>query len=134
MIQPRDYDWPVVFQKLYENQATYCEVYAPSFTLERQTLLADEVRKFADHCRKNAPAAVRDDPLGKHTDGQARTAARSSAPAAERTFDRKPSLVDKCGTKKPFGSAAATQDAERTRVVGDHEAIYIAFVREEATP
>ena len=55
MIQPRDYDWPVVFQKLYENQATYCEVYAPSFTLERQTLLADEVRKFADHCRKTPP-------------------------------------------------------------------------------
>ena len=42
-----------VFDK--ENQATYCEVYAPSFSLERQSLLADEVRKFADHCRKTPP-------------------------------------------------------------------------------
>lgn len=55
MIQPRDYDWPVVFRKLYENQATYCEVYAPSFSPERQSLLAEEVRKFAAHCRKPPP-------------------------------------------------------------------------------
>jgi hypothetical protein len=55
MIQPRDYDWLVVFQKLYENQATYCEVYAPSFTLEHKAQLAEEVRKFADHCRKTPP-------------------------------------------------------------------------------
>ena len=55
MIQPRDYDCPLVFQKLYENQATYCEVYAPSFTLEHKAQLAEEVRKFADHCRKTPP-------------------------------------------------------------------------------
>jgi hypothetical protein len=55
MIQPRDYDWPVVFEKLYQNQATYCEVYAPSFTLARRAQLAEEVRKFAEHCRKSTP-------------------------------------------------------------------------------
>jgi hypothetical protein len=55
MIQPRDYDWPVVFPKLYQNQATYCEVYAPSFTLEHKAQLAEEVRKFAEHCRKKVP-------------------------------------------------------------------------------
>ncbi len=54
-IQPQDYDWTVMFQKLYENQATYCEIYAPSFTLARHDLLAGEIRKFADHCAKNGP-------------------------------------------------------------------------------
>lgn len=52
MIQPQDYDWPLVFAKLYANQATYCEVYAPSFTLQRKALLTDEIRKFAEHCRR----------------------------------------------------------------------------------
>jgi hypothetical protein len=32
MIQPQDYDnWPGIFQHLYTNKATYCEIYAQSF-------------------------------------------------------------------------------------------------------
>ena len=59
MIQPRDYDWTEVFAKLYENRATYCEVYAPSFTMERKDLLAAEIRKFSEHCRAAAPLPER---------------------------------------------------------------------------
>ena len=55
MIQPGDYDWPQVFQKLYENTATYCEVYAPSFSAEHKKELAAEIEKFAAHVRNKAP-------------------------------------------------------------------------------
>ncbi|MDQ3623875.1 MAG: hypothetical protein M3463_15530 [Verrucomicrobiota bacterium] len=55
MIQPSDYDWAACYRKLYENKATYCEVYAPSFTRERKEQLAEEIRKFADYCKKRAP-------------------------------------------------------------------------------
>ncbi len=55
MIQPRDYDWPIVFEKLYQNQATYCEVYTPSFTMQHKAQLAEEIRKFAEHCQKKPP-------------------------------------------------------------------------------
>ncbi|MCR4413846.1 MAG: hypothetical protein NUV77_15610 [Thermoguttaceae bacterium] len=47
-IQPSDYDWPELYRKLYENRATYCEVYAPSFTLKRKDKLAEEIRRFAE--------------------------------------------------------------------------------------
>ena len=55
MIQPRDYDWPRVFEKLYENKATYCEVYTPSFTMEHKAQLAEEIRKLAEHCKQKTP-------------------------------------------------------------------------------
>lgn len=55
MIQPQDYDWPAVFAKVYENNATYCEVYAPSFGLQRKDLLAAEIKKFARHVAEKAP-------------------------------------------------------------------------------
>lgn len=47
MIQPQDYDWPTVFKRLYNVKATYCEVYAPSFTLAHRRELTEEIRKFA---------------------------------------------------------------------------------------
>ncbi len=52
MIQPQDYDWPAVFRRLYQAKATYCEVYAASFTLEHKKQLADEVHKFMTYCQK----------------------------------------------------------------------------------
>ncbi len=54
-IQPGDYAWPELFRKLYENRATYCEVYAPSFTLKRSAELAAEIRKFDEHIRTGGP-------------------------------------------------------------------------------
>jgi hypothetical protein len=52
MIQPRDYDWPAVFKRLYNSKATYCEVYAPSFETEHKKQLADEIAKFMTYCEK----------------------------------------------------------------------------------
>ena len=57
MIQPQDYDWPAVFQRLYAVKATYAEVYAPSFTLEHRKQLADEIGKFMTYCQKQEPKA-----------------------------------------------------------------------------
>lgn len=59
MIQPRDYDWPALFAKLYENRVTYCEVYAPSFVMERKDLLAEQIRKFAERCKTETPLPER---------------------------------------------------------------------------
>jgi len=50
-IQPTDFPWQNLYEKLYENRATYCEVYAPSFVGNRREELAQEIRKFAEHCR-----------------------------------------------------------------------------------
>ena len=55
MIQPLDYDWEACHRRLYENQATYCEVYAPSFHLKRRDELAAEIKKFAEHCASRVP-------------------------------------------------------------------------------
>jgi hypothetical protein len=54
-IQPADYAWPELFRRLYENRATYCEVYAPSFTLKGRAQLAAEIRKFDEHLRAHGP-------------------------------------------------------------------------------
>jgi hypothetical protein len=54
-IQPGDYPWSEMFRKLYENRATYCEIYAPSFTLPRSAELAAEIRKFDQHIRTHGP-------------------------------------------------------------------------------
>ncbi|MBM4018568.1 MAG: hypothetical protein FJ288_09620 [Planctomycetes bacterium] len=54
-IQPQDYQWADLYRKLYENRATYCEVYAPSFTLQHKADLAEEIRKFAEHVRAGGP-------------------------------------------------------------------------------
>jgi hypothetical protein len=54
-IQPQDYDWTALYQKLYENRATYCEVYAPSFTMKRRAVLFSEIRKFAERARQEGP-------------------------------------------------------------------------------
>lgn len=61
MIQPDGYNWPVVFARLYETDATYAEVYLPSFwqipgptaqynhnTAERIAQLQQEIAAFAD--------------------------------------------------------------------------------------
>jgi len=50
-IQPSDFPWPQLYEKLYQNRATYCEVYAPSFQGKNRAALAEEIRKFAGHCR-----------------------------------------------------------------------------------
>lgn len=52
MIQPRDYQWAEVFARLYETGATYCEVYAPSFTMAGREQLAAEIARFDAHCRR----------------------------------------------------------------------------------
>jgi hypothetical protein len=52
MIQPQDYDWPAVFRRLYDTKATYCEIYAPSFTKQHGRELAGEIRKFMTYCQK----------------------------------------------------------------------------------
>jgi hypothetical protein len=54
-IQPGDFDWPALYWRLAENAATYCEVYAASFSGRRKDQLAEEVRRFADRCRGRVP-------------------------------------------------------------------------------
>jgi hypothetical protein len=54
-IQPQDYDWPAMYRRVYDTAATYCEVYAPSFTQARRSQLAHEVQQFAAYCRAGAP-------------------------------------------------------------------------------
>lgn len=48
MIQPQDYDWTAVFQRLYDVGASYAEVYLPSFAMPNATQLAAEVRRFSE--------------------------------------------------------------------------------------
>jgi len=52
MIQPSDYPWAEVFARLYQTRATYCEVYAPSFTMAGREQLAAEIARFDAHCRR----------------------------------------------------------------------------------
>lgn len=52
MIQPGGYDWGKVFQHLYDNQATYCEIYVPSFTLKNAAQLRAEILKFSQHAKE----------------------------------------------------------------------------------
>lgn len=47
MIQPRRYDWAACYERLRSVDATYAEVYAPSFTLEGRDELARQVAEFA---------------------------------------------------------------------------------------
>jgi hypothetical protein len=54
-IQPHDYRWAELFEKLVENRSTYCEVYAPSFSLEHKEELADQIRRFAERCQAEGP-------------------------------------------------------------------------------
>ena len=46
-IQPAAFDWQAMYRLLHANRATYCEVYAPSFTKRDRAALAVEIRKFA---------------------------------------------------------------------------------------
>ncbi len=55
MIQPQDYDWQAVYKLLYQNKATYCEVYTPSFGLKRAPQLAEQIQLFKDFCDKQTP-------------------------------------------------------------------------------
>ena len=57
-IQPQDFDWPAMFARLYAAKATYCEIYAPSFTRPNRAQLAQEIARFARHCQQAAPAPV----------------------------------------------------------------------------
>jgi len=59
-IQPRDFDWAAMYRKLHACKATYCEVYAPSFTQKSKDQLAREIAKFARHCAKAPPRPIRD--------------------------------------------------------------------------
>ena len=52
-IQPSDFPWSQLYEKLYQNGSTYCEVYAPSFLGKNRDELAEEIRKFAEHCRQD---------------------------------------------------------------------------------
>ena len=53
-IQPSDYDWRAMYDLLRANGATYCEVYATSFTLKRRDQLAAEIERFAEECKDSA--------------------------------------------------------------------------------
>ena len=53
-IQPSDFPWSQLYEKLYQNQSTYCEVYAPSFLGKKRGELAKEIQAFAEHCRETA--------------------------------------------------------------------------------
>jgi hypothetical protein len=56
-IQPQDYNWTTLYGHLYRNDATYAEVYLPSFSLASKALLASEIKKFSDsRCGAPAPA------------------------------------------------------------------------------
>jgi hypothetical protein len=60
MIQPQDYDWAATFAHLYAKQATYAEVYVPSFALANKEKLKAEIARFAAHClERNGPVAPR---------------------------------------------------------------------------
>lgn len=60
MIQPQDYDWAATFRHLHRHNATYGEVYVPSFRLAGRATLQKEISRFAEHCRKlNGPRAPR---------------------------------------------------------------------------
>ena len=50
MIQPKDYDWKAVFQHLYDKNATYGEVYTPSFSMKNAADLKAEIARFATYC------------------------------------------------------------------------------------
>jgi len=63
MIQPEDYsDWPGIFQHLYTNDATYCEIYAPSFydnagnAQPHLWQLQNEITKFKNHVMAMTPS------------------------------------------------------------------------------
>lgn len=49
MIQPQDYDWGPVFARLNANDATYAEVYLPSFTLAHAQQLRTEIAAFKEN-------------------------------------------------------------------------------------
>ena len=65
-IQPSDFDWTSMFQKLYENRSTYCEVYVPSFSKAHKQLLATEIQKFEAHVTGNPPLP----PIGRPVPGR----------------------------------------------------------------
>lgn len=54
-IQPHDFDWAPMYEKLYRNRATYCEVYTPSFLREHKRELAAQIRRFAEHSHSQGP-------------------------------------------------------------------------------
>jgi len=65
-IQPSDFPWSKLYEKLYQNESTYCEVYAPSFLGKRREELAHEIRKFAEHCRKKGSSKTTYVPGPRH--------------------------------------------------------------------
>ena len=50
MIQPQDYDWAQVYDRLPQNKATYAEVYLPSFAMANQADLKSEIAEFGQTC------------------------------------------------------------------------------------
>lgn len=50
-IQPQDFNWTNLFAMLYQNNATYCEIYTPSFNNSQphKAMLVQEISKFADY-------------------------------------------------------------------------------------
>jgi hypothetical protein len=67
-IQPSDFPWSVLYEKLYQNRATYCEVYAPSFLGKNREQLADEIRKFAERCDEPSGQPLPKTPKPKGSD------------------------------------------------------------------
>ena len=82
-IQPTDFPWSQLYKKLYQNRSTYCEVYAPSFHGERRDELAEEIRKFAEHCREQGFSKSSATEIPKASDADGRAPGR-----APRSLDR----------------------------------------------
>ena len=54
-IQPAAYDWHRMYERAHAVRATFVEVYAASFTLERREELAEAVARFAAHVEEAVP-------------------------------------------------------------------------------
>jgi len=54
-IQPKDCDWKRAYHNLRQDQATYCEVYVPSFHLKNKDQLFREIESFDHDCRQRIP-------------------------------------------------------------------------------
>ncbi len=88
-IQPADYDWGVLFGRLYENRATYCEVYAPSFSMQSPRGTGDGDYAF---CRARVPrgaASARGWRGGCQAVRRTQRAERSGGSAAADRIDRR---------------------------------------------
>ena len=101
MIQPQDYNWPATYKHLYDNKATYCEVYTPSFSLEHKAELAQEILKFKDYCDKQTPLPSED--MSRVNIKEAKTTLATTMPTT----------MPAIAKNRPEGPIASTQAASR---------------------